>query len=39
MVIDLSRRVLLRINDYGCVDISHNLVLYNHSIMYGHDIG
>jgi hypothetical protein len=31
----LSRRVLLRIKDCGCVDISSNLVSYSHSTLYG----
>jgi hypothetical protein len=35
VVIDLSMRVLLRIKDCGCVDISPNLGPYNHSILYG----
>jgi hypothetical protein len=39
MVIDLSRRVLLRIKDYVCVDVSHNLISYSHLTLYGQCIG
>jgi hypothetical protein len=39
MVIDLSRRVLLRINDHGCVDISPNLWSCSHLTLYGQGIG
>jgi hypothetical protein len=39
VVIVLSMRVLLRIKDCDCVDISPNLGLYSHSTMYGQGIG
>jgi hypothetical protein len=39
VVIDLSRRVLLRIKDSGCIDISPNLGSYSHSILHGQGIG
>jgi hypothetical protein len=39
MVIDLSMWVLLRIKDYGCVNISSNLGSYSHSTLYGQGIG
>jgi hypothetical protein len=39
MVIDLSRRVLLRIKDYGSVGISPILRSCSHSTLYGQGIG